>query len=54
MATGGVNRTGNTEDWTQIDWERQLADHQTKLLEESFLPDDHVRGARAPLQVGHA
>ncbi|KAI0211048.1 hypothetical protein LSAT2_004157 [Lamellibrachia satsuma] len=52
IATGGFNRTGNTEGWTPLDWERQLADHQTRLVEESYLPEDHVRGARAPLQVG--
>ena len=50
IATYGVNRTGNTEDWTELDWEQQFIDHAEEMVEKAFLPDDHVRGARTPLQ----
>ena len=50
IATYGVNRTGNTEDWTELDWEQQFVDHAELMVEKAFLPDDHVRGARTPLQ----
>lgn len=50
IATYGVNRTGNTEEWTEFDWEKQFIDHAEEMVEKAFLPDDHVRGARTPLQ----
>ncbi|KAK2183214.1 hypothetical protein NP493_320g02062 [Ridgeia piscesae] len=50
IATYGINRTGNTEEWTEFDWEKQFIDHAEEMVEKAFLPDDHVRGARTPLQ----
>ena len=50
IASYGRNRTGQTEGWTEFDWEKLFADHQEEMTEKAFLPDDHVRGVRTPLQ----
>ena len=50
IASGGMNRTGMTEHWTKLEWDNQLGTAATDLTDKAYLPGNHVRGARAPLQ----
>lgn len=48
VATQGFNST-YTGDWTKQQWEDQMVGHRDKLRKSAHIPEEHISGARAPL-----